>query len=89
MVQERWRGDIDTVAPNAPVLDHQCNRPSERSGRAWFNRDCESWWMAWYDGSWSSPGNLVDDNATATDPAGNTSLPGTGTVSADITAVVA
>ncbi|MDC4948847.1 Ig-like domain-containing protein, partial [Acinetobacter baumannii] len=37
------------------------------------------------------PGNLVDGDtvtATATDPAGNTSLPGTGTVSADITAPV-
>ncbi|WP_408698414.1 hypothetical protein, partial [Acinetobacter baumannii] len=36
-------------------------------------------------------GNLVDGDtvtATATDPAGNTSLPGTGTVSADITAPV-
>ncbi|QRN23515.1 hypothetical protein H0H24_09330 [Acinetobacter baumannii] len=35
-------------------------------------------------------GNLVDgDTVTAaTDPAGNTSLPGTGTVSADITAPV-
>ncbi|HCW3882950.1 TPA: Biofilm associated protein, partial [Acinetobacter baumannii] len=45
------------------------------------------------DGSWSvpNPGNLVDGDtvtATATDPAGNTSLPGTGTVSADITAPV-
>ncbi|MUR59734.1 hypothetical protein DIQ24_19355, partial [Acinetobacter baumannii] len=44
-------------------------------------------------GSWSvpNPGNLVDGDtvtATATDPAGNTSLPGTGTVSADITAPV-
>ncbi|EPF6222587.1 hypothetical protein LNJ60_003769, partial [Acinetobacter baumannii] len=43
--------------------------------------------------SWSvpNPGNLVDGDtvtATATDPAGNTSLPGTGTVSADITAPV-
>ena len=36
----------------------------------------------------TKPGNLVDGDtvtATATDPAGNTSLPGTGTVSADIT----
>ncbi|SUV62957.1 cell-surface adhesin [Acinetobacter baumannii] len=42
-------------------------------------------------GSVPNPGNLVDGDtvtATATDPAGNTSLPGTGTVSADITAPV-
>ncbi|MDY7408221.1 Ig-like domain-containing protein, partial [Acinetobacter baumannii] len=49
--------------------------------------------VAGTDGSWSvpNPGNLVDGDtvtATATDPAGNTSLPGTGTVSADITAPV-
>jgi hypothetical protein len=46
--------------------------------------------VAGTDGTWSvpNPGNLVDGDtvtATATDPAGNTSLPGTGTVSADIT----
>ncbi|NUG24675.1 hypothetical protein HUN15_18065, partial [Acinetobacter lactucae] len=46
--------------------------------------------VAGTDGSWSvpNPGTLVDGDtvtATATDPAGNTSLPGTGTVSADIT----
>ncbi|MDR0067418.1 Ig-like domain-containing protein, partial [Acinetobacter sp. 11520] len=46
--------------------------------------------VAGTDGSWSvpNPGNLVDGDtvtATATDPAGNISLPGTGTVSADIT----
>ena len=45
------------------------------------------------DGSWSvpNPGDLTDGQtvtATATDPAGNTSLPGTGVVSADITAPV-
>uniref|UniRef100_UPI0027E539BE hypothetical protein n=1 Tax=Acinetobacter pittii TaxID=48296 RepID=UPI0027E539BE len=46
--------------------------------------------VAGTDGSWSvpNPGNLVDGDtvtATATAPAGNISLPGTGTVSADIT----
>ncbi|MCH7337964.1 Ig-like domain-containing protein, partial [Acinetobacter sp. NIPH 2699] len=45
------------------------------------------------DGSWSvpNPGGLVDGDevtATATDAAGNESAPGTGTVSADITAPV-
>ncbi|WP_240490435.1 Ig-like domain-containing protein, partial [Acinetobacter venetianus] len=44
-------------------------------------------------GAWSvpNPGGLVDGDtvtATATDPAGNESLPGTGIVSADITAPI-
>ncbi|WP_227512944.1 Ig-like domain-containing protein, partial [Acinetobacter venetianus] len=44
-------------------------------------------------GEWSvpNPGGLVDGDtvtATATDPAGNTSVPGTGIVSADITAPI-
>ncbi|WP_375707914.1 Ig-like domain-containing protein, partial [Acinetobacter oleivorans] len=49
--------------------------------------------VAGTDGSWSvaNPGDLTDGQtvtATATDPAGNTSLPGSGVVSADITAPV-
>ncbi|MFI8127185.1 Ig-like domain-containing protein, partial [Acinetobacter sp. ABJ-A23_2] len=45
------------------------------------------------DGKWTvpNPGDLTDGQtvtATATDLAGNTSLPGSGTVSADITAPV-
>ncbi|WP_228269013.1 Ig-like domain-containing protein, partial [Acinetobacter oleivorans] len=42
-------------------------------------------------GSVPNPGDLTDGQtvtATATDPAGNTSLPGSGVVSADITAPV-
>ncbi|MBP2988049.1 Biofilm associated protein, partial [Acinetobacter baumannii] len=77
---------IDTVAPNAPVLD-PINATDPVSGGTTATV------VAGTDGSWSvpNPGNLVDGDtvtATATDPAGNTSLPGTGTVSADITAPV-
>ncbi|ELX03646.1 hypothetical protein ACIN7338_3277, partial [Acinetobacter baumannii OIFC338] len=89
---------IDTVAPNAPVLD-PINATDPVSGQAEPGSTVTvtypdgttatvvqamvagqyqtqvTWWMA-------------IRTATATDPAGNTSLPGTGTVSADITAPV-
>ncbi|EXC24740.1 beta strand repeat-containing protein, partial [Acinetobacter sp. 809848] len=88
---------IDTTAPNAPVLD-PINATDPVSGTAEpgstvtvsFPDGTTTTVVAGTDGSWSvpNPGNLVDGDtvtATATDPAGNTSLPGTGTVSADIT----
>ncbi|WP_228271052.1 Ig-like domain-containing protein, partial [Acinetobacter lactucae] len=88
---------IDTTAPNAPVLD-PINATDPVSGTAEagstvtvsFPDGTTATVVAGTDGSWSvpNPGNLVDGDtvtATATDPAGNTSLPGTGTVSADIT----
>ncbi|OAM13830.1 hypothetical protein AZK46_01300 [Acinetobacter baumannii] len=91
---------IDTVAPNAPVLD-PINATDPVSGQAepgstvtvTYADGTTATVVAGTDGSWSvpNPGNLVDGDtvtATATDPAGNTSLPGTGTVSADITAPV-
>ncbi|MCT9415452.1 Ig-like domain-containing protein [Acinetobacter baumannii] len=91
---------IDTVAPNAPVLD-PINAIDPVSGQAepgstvtvTYPDGTTATVVAGTDGSWSvpNPGNLVDGDtvtATATDPAGNTSLPGTGTVSADITAPV-
>ncbi|MFV5399165.1 Ig-like domain-containing protein, partial [Acinetobacter baumannii] len=91
---------IDTVAPNAPVLD-PINATDPVSGTAeagstvtvTYPDGTTATVVAGTDGSWSvpNPGNLVDGDtvtATATDPAGNTSLPGTGTVSADITAPV-
>ncbi|MGS4866332.1 Ig-like domain-containing protein, partial [Acinetobacter baumannii] len=91
---------IDTTAPNAPVLD-PINATDPVSGTAEagstvtvsFPDGTTATVVAGTDGSWSvpNPGNLVDGDtvtATATDPAGNTSLPGTGTVSADITAPV-
>ncbi|MGJ5360721.1 Ig-like domain-containing protein, partial [Acinetobacter baumannii] len=90
----------DTVAPNAPVLD-PINATDPVSGQAepgstvtvTYPDGTTATVVAGTDGSWSvpNPGNLVDGDtvtATATDPAGNTSLPGTGTVSADITAPV-
>ncbi|MFK6539361.1 Ig-like domain-containing protein, partial [Acinetobacter baumannii] len=90
----------DTVAPNAPVLD-PINATDPVSGQAepgstvtvTYPDGTTATVVAGPDGSWSvpNPGNLVDGDtvtATATDPAGNTSLPGTGTVSADITAPV-
>ncbi|WP_447508403.1 Ig-like domain-containing protein, partial [Acinetobacter lactucae] len=88
---------IDTTAPNAPVLD-PINATDPVSGTAEpgstvtvsFPDGTTATVVAGTDGTWSvpNPGNLVDGDtvtATATDPAGNTSLPGTGTVSADIT----
>ncbi|MCA4087618.1 Ig-like domain-containing protein, partial [Acinetobacter baumannii] len=91
---------IDTTAPNAPVLD-PINATDPVSGTAEagstvtvsFPDGTTATVVAGTDGTWSvpNPGNLVDGDtvtATATDPAGNTSLPGTGTVSADITAPV-
>ncbi|MDK2200563.1 Ig-like domain-containing protein, partial [Acinetobacter baumannii] len=86
---------VDTVAPNAPVLD-PINATDPVSGQAepgstvtvTYPDGTTATVVAGTDGSWSvpNPGNLVDGDtvtATATDPAGNTSLPGTGTVSAD------
>ncbi|MBJ8503365.1 hypothetical protein I6M94_19255, partial [Acinetobacter pittii] len=91
---------IDTTAPNAPVLD-PINATDPVSGTAeagstvtvTYPDGTTATVVAGTDGTWSvpNPGNLVDGDtvtATATDPAGNTSLPGTGTVSADITAPV-
>ncbi|ETQ82842.1 group 3 Ig-like protein, partial [Acinetobacter baumannii UH5207] len=91
---------VDTVAPNAPVLN-PINATDPVSGQAepgstvtvTYPDGTTATVVAGTDGSWSvpNPGNLVDGDtvtATATDPAGNTSLPGTGTVSADITAPV-
>ncbi|ENR1007944.1 Ig-like domain-containing protein, partial [Acinetobacter baumannii] len=91
---------VDTVAPNAPVLN-PINATDPVSGQAepgstvtvTYPDGTTATVVAGPDGSWSvpNPGNLVDGDtvtATATDPAGNTSLPGTGTVSADITAPV-
>ncbi|MDC5290539.1 Ig-like domain-containing protein, partial [Acinetobacter baumannii] len=91
---------VDTVAPNAPVLD-PINATDPVSGQAepgstvtvTYPDGTTATVVAGTDGSWSvpNPGNLADGDtvtATATDPAGNTSLPGTGTVSADITAPV-
>ena len=88
---------IDTTAPNAPVLD-PINATDPVSGTAepgstvtvTYPDGTTATVVAGTDGTWSvpNPGNLVDGDtvtATATDPAGNTSLPGTGTVSADIT----
>ncbi|WP_228132284.1 beta strand repeat-containing protein, partial [Acinetobacter sp. 1294243] len=88
---------IDTTAPNAPVLD-PINATDPVSGTAepgstvtvTYPDGTTATVVAGTDGSWSvpNPGNLVDGDtvtATATDPAGNTSLPDTGTVSADIT----
>ncbi|WP_228271389.1 beta strand repeat-containing protein, partial [Acinetobacter oleivorans] len=91
---------IDTTAPNAPVLD-PINATDPVTGTAEpgstvtvsFPDGTTATGVAGTDGSWSvpNPGNLVDGDtvtATATDPAGNTSLPGSGVVSADITAPV-
>ncbi|WP_228271388.1 beta strand repeat-containing protein, partial [Acinetobacter oleivorans] len=91
---------IDTTAPNAPVLD-PINATDPVTGTAEpgstvtvsFPDGTTATVVAGTDGSWSvpNPGNLVDGDtvtATATDPAGNTSLPGSGVVSADITAPV-
>ncbi|MFK7335592.1 Ig-like domain-containing protein, partial [Acinetobacter baumannii] len=91
---------IDTTAPDAPVIN-PVNGTDPITGTAepgstvtvTYPDGTTATVVAGTDGSWSvpNPGNLVDGDtvtATATDPAGNTSLPGTGTVSADITAPV-
>ncbi|WP_228156930.1 Ig-like domain-containing protein, partial [Acinetobacter baumannii] len=91
---------IDTTAPDAPVIN-PVNGTDPITGTAepgstvtvTYPDGSTTTVVAGPDGSWSvpNPGNLVDGDtvtATATDPAGNTSLPGTGTVSADITAPV-
>uniref|UniRef100_UPI000A6720EC Ig-like domain-containing protein n=1 Tax=Acinetobacter baumannii TaxID=470 RepID=UPI000A6720EC len=90
----------DTVAPNAPVLD-PINATDPVSGQAepgspvtvTYPDGTTATVVAGPDATWSvpNPGNLVDGDtvtATATDPEGNTAWPGTGTVSADITAPV-
>ncbi|MCG6039560.1 Ig-like domain-containing protein, partial [Acinetobacter baumannii] len=91
---------VDTTAPNAPVLD-PINATDPVTGTAEagstvtvsFPDGTTATVVAGPDGSWSvpNPGDLTDGQtvtATATDPAGNTSLPGSGVVSADITAPV-
>ncbi|KHN65700.1 Biofilm associated protein, partial [Acinetobacter oleivorans] len=91
---------IDTTAPNAPLLD-PINATDPVTGTAEagstvtvsFPDGTTATVVAGPDGTWSvpNPGDLTDGQtvtATATDPAGNTSLPGSGTVSADITAPV-
>ncbi|PTV43291.1 Ig-like domain repeat protein, partial [Acinetobacter oleivorans] len=91
---------VDTTAPNAPVLD-PINATDPVTGTAEagstvtvsFPDGTTATVVAGTDGSWSvpNPGDLTDGQtvtATATDPAGNTSLPGSGVVSADITAPV-
>ncbi|QWN43321.1 hypothetical protein MFABIIPG_00774 [Acinetobacter baumannii] len=89
---------IDTTAPNAPVLD-PINATDPVSGTAeagstvtvTYPDGTTATVVAGTDGSWSvpNPGNLVDGDtvtATATDPAGNTSLPQAQSCAADITA---
>ncbi|PTV51276.1 BapA/Bap/LapF family prefix-like domain-containing protein, partial [Acinetobacter seifertii] len=91
---------VDTTAPNAPVLN-PINATDPVTGTAeagstvkvTFPDGTTATVVAGPDGTWSvpNPGDLTDGQtvtATATDPAGNTSLPGTGVVSADITAPV-
>ncbi|QNX88331.1 BapA/Bap/LapF family large adhesin [Acinetobacter seifertii] len=91
---------VDTTAPNAPVLD-PINATDPVTGTAEvgstvtvsFPDGTTATVVAGPDGKWTAPnpGDLTDGQtvtATATDPAGNTSLPGSGTVSADITAPV-
>ncbi|HBM1760454.1 TPA: Ig-like domain-containing protein, partial [Acinetobacter baumannii] len=85
---------VDTVAPNAPVLD-PINATDPVSGQAepgstvtvTYPDGTTATVVAGTDGSWSvpNPGNLVDGDtvtATATDPAGNTSGPATAVVDA-------
>ncbi|OCZ51288.1 BapA/Bap/LapF family prefix-like domain-containing protein, partial [Acinetobacter seifertii] len=91
---------VDTTAPNAPVLN-PINATDPVTGTAeagstvkvTFPDGTTATVVAGPDGKWTvpNPGDLTDGQtvtATATDPAGNTSLPGTGVVSADITAPV-
>ncbi|WP_252513163.1 Ig-like domain-containing protein, partial [Acinetobacter oleivorans] len=81
---------IDTTAPNAPVLD-PINATDPVTGTAEAGSTVTvsvpdgttATVVAGTDGSWSvaNPGDLTDGQtvtATATDPAGNTSLPGSG-----------
>ncbi|ENX62769.1 hypothetical protein F885_01218, partial [Acinetobacter higginsii] len=92
---------VDTVAPNAPVLD-PINATDPISGTA---EPGSTVTVTFPDGStvqvptdpttgvWTTPnpGGLTNGEtvtATATDPAGNTSLPGTGTVTTDVTAPI-
>ncbi|EXS26809.1 bacterial Ig-like domain family protein, partial [Acinetobacter sp. 826659] len=86
---------IDTVAPNAPDID-PVNAVDPITGTAepdstvtvTYPDGTTATVVAGTDGTWSvpNPGNLVDGDtisATATDPAGNTSLPGTEIVDGD------
>ncbi|GAB03274.2 Ig-like domain-containing protein, partial [Acinetobacter sp. NBRC 100985] len=92
---------VDTTAPDAPVID-PINATDPITGTAepgstvtvTFPDGSTADVVADpTTGEWSvpNPGGLVDGDtvtATATDPAGNESLPGTGIVSADITAPI-
>ncbi len=85
---------VDTTAPNAPVLD-PINATNPVTGTAEpgstvtvsFPDGTTATVVAGPDGKWTvpNPGDLTDGQtvtATATDPAGNPSLPGTGVVDA-------
>ncbi|WP_369028946.1 BapA/Bap/LapF family large adhesin [Acinetobacter nosocomialis] len=85
---------VDTAAPNAPVLD-PINATNPVTGTAEagstvtvsFPDGTTATVVAGPDGKWTvpNPGDLTDGQtvtATATDPAGNPSLPGTGVVDA-------
>ncbi|WP_339328774.1 BapA/Bap/LapF family large adhesin [Acinetobacter nosocomialis] len=85
---------VDTTAPSAPVLD-PINATNPVTGTAEpgstvtvsFPDGTTATVVAGPDGKWTvpNPGDLTDGQtvtATATDPAGNPSLPGTGTVDA-------
>ncbi|AVF43276.1 BapA/Bap/LapF family large adhesin [Acinetobacter nosocomialis] len=85
---------VDTTAPNAPVLD-PINATNPVTGTAepgstvkvTFPDGTTATVVAGPDGKWTvpNPGDLTDGQtvtATATDPAGNPSLPGTGVVDA-------
>ncbi|MDC4143077.1 Biofilm associated protein, partial [Acinetobacter nosocomialis] len=85
---------VDTTAPSAPVLD-PINATNPVTGTAEpgstvtvsFPDGTTATVVAGPDGKWTvpNPGDLTDGQtvtATATDPAGNPSLPGTGVVDA-------
>ncbi len=85
---------VDTTAPNAPVLD-PINATNPVTGTAepgstvkvTFPDGTTATVVAGPDGKWTvpNPGDLTDGQtvtATATDPAGNPSVPGTGVVDA-------
>nr|WP_284079055.1 BapA/Bap/LapF family large adhesin [Acinetobacter nosocomialis] len=85
---------VDTTAPNAPVID-PINATNPVTGTAEagstvtvsFPDGTTATVVAGPDGKWTvpNPGDLTDGQtvtATATDPAGNPSLPGTGVVDA-------
>ncbi|WP_332606400.1 Ig-like domain-containing protein, partial [Acinetobacter sp. ESBL14] len=92
---------VDTTAPNAPVLD-PINATDPISGTAEPGSTVTVTFPDGTSvqvptdpttGAWTTPnpGGLTNGEtvtATATDPAGNTSLPSTGTVSTDVTAPI-